>query len=98
MKSLLLKLVASAALKNGVAIALQVSAMTVDALRGILMSDGLSDDRRRQIQIVFNAMIAIRDFLSKLAILIGAPSTASVSSLDHLAESASKLGDITESL
>ena len=98
MKSLLLKLVASAALKNGVAIALQVSAMTVDALRGILMSDGLSDDRRRQIQIVFNAMIAIRDFLSKLAILIGAPSTASVSSLEQLSDRASALDAITDRL
>lgn len=98
MKNLLLKLFTSAAIKNGVAVAFQVVSMTVDALRGILMADGLSDERRRQIQIVFNAMIAVREFLSRLSTLIGAPASSTISSLEHLSDKASKLGEITEKL
>lgn len=94
----LLKLLASIKIKNGVAYAYQVSALLVDALRGILLSDGLSDERRRQLQIIFNAAISIRDFLGRLSELIGAPALSSISSLEHLSDRASTLDRITDEL
>jgi len=96
--SWLLKLISGIKVKNGVAYAYQVSALLVDALRGILLSDGLSDERRRQLQVIFNAAISIRDFLARLAVLVGAPALSSISSLDALSDKASTLDRITDGL
>lgn len=94
----LLRLFSNKKIKSGVAYAHQVAALMVDALRGILMSDGISDERRKQIQVVFNATVSIRDFLGRLCELIGAPGISSISSLDSLADRASRLDSITDSL
>lgn len=94
----LLRLLSNKKVKSGVAYAHQVAGLMVDALRGILMSDGLSDERRRQIQVVFNAAVSIRDFLGRLCELVGAPGIASISSLESLADRASRLDAITDSL
>lgn len=96
--SWLLKLFSSVKVKTGVAYAFQVSSLIVDALRGILMSDGLSDERRKQLQVIFNATISIRDFLGRLAQLVGAPALSSISSLEALSEKASTLDRITDGL
>lgn len=98
MKSLLLKFITSAKLKSAIATAHQVAALTVDALRAILMSDGLSDERRKQIQVIFAAAISIRDFLARLSELVGAPAMSSLSSLEHLSDKASRLDDFTDAI
>lgn len=98
MKKFLLRVFTGITLKNAVAVAHQVAALAVDAIRAMLMSDGISDERRKQLQIVFQGAIALRDFLEKLAQLVGAPAMSSISSLSHLSDKASQLERITEHL
>jgi len=98
-KSILLKLVASASLKLGVAYALRIVITTIAALRGVLADGNISDDARRSITAVVGVLIAVRDFLAKLAELIGSPPLpAYASNAGELENLANSLDRITDSL
>jgi hypothetical protein len=100
MKSVLLKLVAGTTLKLGVAYALRIVANTVAALRGVLDAGSLSDDARKSIASVVAVLIAVRDFLERLAELIGAPALGlqDAGSRSDLHDAGDKLRRITDSL
>lgn len=73
MKSWILRTVASVALKNAIAYAFAVAVLTVDALRGVLEGDNLSEDHRQKLAAVLKAVISVRDFLGRMKELFGAP-------------------------
>jgi len=99
MKSIVLKLVASASLKLGVAYALRIVISAIGGLRGILSEGGVSDESRRTIITIIAVLAAVRDFLSKVAELIGAPALpAYASSHAELEKLADGLNNITDGL
>ena len=67
----MLRLIASPALKSGVAIALRVLVITQNALRGVLANDSISDAARKNIETALQAISAVYDFIFKLANLFG---------------------------
>lgn len=95
MKTWLLKLVASVAIKNAISYAYAVAVLTVDALRGILDGDNLSDDQRDKILAVLKAVTSVRDFIGKLKELFGAPVVPGLSASRALS---SKLDDAVNQL
>jgi predicted RNA binding protein with dsRBD fold (UPF0201 family) len=96
MKGLLLKFIAGQSLRLGLAYALQAVSGSIAALRGVLEHGNISDEARGRIEIILEALSAIRDFLSKAASLIGSPSLSQSSSA--LEEAARKLRTITEGM
>ena len=96
MKGFLLKFLAGQSLRLGLAYALQAVNASIAALRGVLDHGSISDEARRRIEVILEALTAIRDFLSKVASLIGSPVLGQSSS--DLEEAARKLRLITEGM
>jgi histidyl-tRNA synthetase len=98
-KSILLKLVASASLKLGVAYALRIVISSIGALRGVLAEGNISDENRSTISAIIGVLIAVRDFLSKFGEIIGAPALPAYASVHaELEKLAQGLDKITDSL
>lgn len=98
MKSLFLKLFTSASIKTGIAYALNVVTLVASALSGVLSGDGISDERRRQIGAILVGVVAVREFLSRLALIVGAPSNVGPSSLEDIVSKSDALDRITDAL
>ena len=102
MKSWLLQLLASAALKQAVAQAFAVAVLIADALRGILEGGNLSAESRFRLDAVLKAVVSVRDFLARLKVLFGVPEVVeglgAGGSANRLQEAATKLRQITEGL
>lgn len=100
MKGMLLKLVAGASLKLGVSYALRIVVNSIAALRGVLDGGSLSDDARKSIASIVAVLTAVRDFLDKVAELIGAPALALQDAgwRSDLHNAGDKLRKITDSL
>ena len=100
MKSIFLKLFTSASLKTGIAYAAQIASLVVSVLQGVMAGDGLSDERRKQLASVLRGVIALRDFLNRLAELVGAPALQNINQLDDgwIVEKSLVLDRITDGL
>lgn len=96
MKHFLLRAFVSANIKNGIGFAYQVCMLVANALQGVLSGDGLSDERRKQLSSIMRGILAVRDFLGRLAEIMNAP-LQSISQYD-LVDKATKLDRITDSL
>ena len=93
----MLKIVASQGIKLGVSYALRIIIVTIAALRGVLNDGAINDDARASIVNVVKVLLSVRDFVSKLAEIIGAPSIPQAVSGD-LIDVADKLDRITDGL
>jgi hypothetical protein len=98
MKSIIFRLVAPHAIKKGLHYAAQISTMIVDALRGILQGDGLTETQRGHIAIVLTAAVSIRDFLIRLSALFGSSHATGPLSLESLIEKSAQLDNLTGEL
>lgn len=94
----LFKIIASTQLKSAVAYAHKVASLVVDALQGILAGAGLGDEQRRRLHSVLVAVAAVRDFLDRLAGIIGAPVAAAPSGNVELYDATDKLNKLTDTL
>ena len=96
----MLKIVASATLKTGVAYAAQIAATALAALKAVLNAGTISDDARKSLSAVTVVLAAVSDFLGKLSAIIGAPvlPLASSSLADSMINDAEKLDKITDAL
>lgn len=100
MKGVLLKLVASATLKLGVAYAARIATTAIAALKGIMSAGTLSDEARRNIGAVIVVLAAVSDFLNRLSDIIGAPALplGSTDMTSRMIDAAEQLDKITDSL
>jgi len=95
----MLKIVASQAIKLGVSYALRIIIVTIAALRGVLNDGNINDEARGSITNVVKVLVSVRDFVSRLAEIIGAPMLppATLADLDVICD-ADKLNKITDGL
>ena len=93
----IMKLVASQGIKLGVSYALRIIIITTAALRGVLDNGAINDEARAAIMNVVRVLISVRDFMNRLADIIGAPDLPKAS-LDDLKDAADKLDRITDGL
>ena len=94
----MLKIIASQSIKLGVALALRIIITVIAALRGVLNDGAINDDARKAIGAAINVLVSVRDFVSRLAEIIGAP-TLPQASLDSAAmDAADQLNKITDAL
>jgi hypothetical protein len=99
MKGLILRMVASASLKLGIAYSLKIIILAIAGLRGVLAEGNISDENRITISRSIAVLLAVRDFLSKFADLIGSPPPpAYASAHGELEKLAQGLDKITDSL
>jgi hypothetical protein len=57
----------------GVAYASRIVSNALAALRGVLLTGNISDENRRNIEVVVVVLAAVGDFLAKLSEVLGAP-------------------------
>jgi hypothetical protein len=99
MKGILLRMVVSTSVKLGIAYALKIIILAIAGLRGVLNDGNISDDARASIVTIVTVLVAIRDFLGRLADLMGAPMLpATVKDADSLHKLANDLNNITDGL
>ena len=88
-------------MRKAIAYAREIVTVTVDALQGILDGDSnLSDAHRKSLQVIQQAMIAVKEFLFKLSTLAGAPDVEvnSLKSVEELKGALDNLRTITVEL
>ena len=93
----LLKIAASQGVKLGVAYALKIIVVTIAALRGVLNDGAINDEARNSIASVVRVLISVRDFVGRLAEIIGAPAMPQAVDGD-MRDVADKLDRITDGL
>lgn len=102
MKGLLLKLVAGQGLRMGLSYSYEAVVAVIAALRGVLEHAQVSDDARKKITTVITGLSAVRDFLAKVMLLVGAPTVglfgSSEGTLANIDDAAAKLRRITDTL
>jgi hypothetical protein len=99
MKSIFLKLVVGTSIKLGVAYTLKIIVLSIAGLRGVLNDGNLTDDARKSITAIVNVLIVIRDFVSRMGDLMGAPSLPPMAAdADYLNKLARDLNKITDGL
>lgn len=95
----MIRLVASAALKQAVAVAYDVLGVAANAINGVLQGDSISDSARMRLTIVLRAIVVLRDFIGKLADIMGVSLLhVTVSGVQELEDALDKLQRITKSL
>jgi hypothetical protein len=94
----MLKIVASQAVKLGVSYALRIIIVTIAALRGVSNDGNINDEARGSITNVIKVLVSVRDFVSRLAEIIGAPMLPQVALDDAAMDAADKLARITDGL
>jgi hypothetical protein len=98
-KGIILRMVVSTSLKLGIAYALKIIILAIAGLRGVLNDGNISDEARSSIVSIVTVLTAIRDFLSRLAELMGAPALPPhTNDIDSLHKLANDLNQITDSL
>ena len=101
MKTWIVRLVLGATMRKAIAYAREIVTVTVDALQGVLDGESnLSDAHRKTVQVIQQAMLAVKEFLFKLSALAGAPDVevATLRSMDDLKNALDNLRTITVDL
>ena len=91
MKSWLIKLLASEALKLGVAYAHRAIVLATDAINGVISSGNINEDLQQRLIQVARALVAVGKLVARLAAYIGAPNVALSSATEKLDEATDKL-------
>lgn len=94
----ILKLVASATLKTGIAYAIKATRNVYIAIEAILNAGNLSDEARRTLAAIYATIGVVHDFLRAVGGLVGAPAepTTSAHVETQLEDATAKLRRITE--
>lgn len=95
----MIRVFASAALKQAVAVAYDVLGVAANAIAGVLQGDSVSDSARSRLAVVLRAIVVLRDFIGKLADIMGVNLlNITVSGVSELESALDKLQDLAKKL